>query len=132
VADRGSDLGIDALLGLLVDEPEDELSQLLVELRWLVLKHPIAIRAACRALRAEGVRFAATDEGEAWRRRLAGSELIRRGELICDVGLLGALDADECSIVPGELIDAFARASARRDLETAVARRTEVRIEEDT
>jgi hypothetical protein len=127
-----SDTGIESLLGLLLDEPEDDLAQLLTELRWLVLKHPIAARAAIRALRAEGQRYAATDEGAAWRRRLAGSELIRRGQLIWDVGTSNALEHDDDRVLPSELIDAFARASARRDLETAIARRTEPRGDDES
>jgi hypothetical protein len=127
-----SDTGIESLLGLLLDEPEDELAQLLTELRWLVLKHPIAARAAIRALRTEGQRFAATGDGAAWRRRLAGSELIRRGQLIWDVGTSNALDHDDGRVLPSELIDAFARASARRDLETAIARRTEPRGDDES
>ena len=123
---------IEALLEALFDEPDDELSRLLHELRWLALKHPIAARAACRALRAEGQRYATTVEGRAWSRRLAGSALIRRGQLIWDVGTSNALDTEEDRVLPSELIDAFARAAARRDLETAIARRTEPRIAEDS
>lgn len=127
---------IGSLLGLLLDEPEDELSRLLLELRWLALKHPIAARAACRALRAEGERYAATPEGRAWRRRLAGSELVRRGQLVWEVGTSNALDGngdggdDDVVVLPSELVDAFARAAARRDLESAIARRTEPRPEQ--
>ncbi|MEO8699592.1 MAG: hypothetical protein ABI867_06085, partial [Kofleriaceae bacterium] len=121
---------VEALLGLLLDEPDDELSRVLSELRWLAMKHPLAARSACRALRAEGQRFAATSEGRTWADRLAGSELVRRGQLIWDVGTSNALDGDDDRILPSELIDAFARASARRDLETAIARRTEPSPEE--
>jgi hypothetical protein len=125
------DSAIESLLALLVEEPEDELSWLLAELRWLVIKHPIAARAVVRALREEGRRFAATPDGQTWKLRLAGSELVRRGQLIWDVGTSGALDHDDERLLPSELIDAFARASAQRDLETAIARRTEPRPEGD-
>jgi len=118
---------VDTFLAMLVDEPEDELAHLLVELRWLVLKHPIAARAIVRALREEGRRFAATPDGKAWSVRLAGSELIRRGQLVWNVGTAGALDHDDNRMLPSELVDAFARASARRDLESAISIRTEPR-----
>lgn len=119
---------VDAMLDLLFDEPDDELSRVLYELRWLVLKHPVAARAAIRALRAEGRSFAATPEGLRWKQRLAGSELIRRGQLIWDVGTSHAFESDDVDdVLPGELVDAFARAAARRDLEEAIARRLEPR-----
>lgn len=123
---------IEAMLELLLDEPEDELAQLLTELRWLALKHTLAARAAWRALRAEGRRFAATPEGRAWCQRLAGSELIRRGQLIWEVGTANALDADDEQVLPSALIDAFTRAAARRDLDGALARRLEPRPQDDT
>lgn len=107
----------------LLEEPDDELGRLLYELRWLVLKHPIAARAAYRALLAEGRRFAETDEGRVWRERLRRSELIRRGTAVFELGTLGALDSD--SVLPTQLIDAFARAAVREDLEEALARRSE-------
>ncbi len=122
---------VESLLDLLFDEPEDELSRLLSELRWLALKHPIAARSASRALRAEGRRYAATPEGRVWARQLASSELIRRGQLIWDVGTSNALDGDDDRVLPSELIDAFARAAARCDLERAIARRTEPAPEDD-
>jgi len=106
-------------------EPEDELSRLLVELGWLTLRHPAAARSAVRALIAEGRRFAATEEGQKWRDRIAGSELVRRVQLIWDIGTWGALDSEDEHLLPSQIVDAFCRESARRDLETALARRVE-------
>jgi hypothetical protein len=114
-----------SLLDLLVDEPDDELSRLLFDLRWLVMRHPIAARAAYSALVAEGRRFAATDAGQVWRARLGSSELVRRGASILELGTLGMLDDDASGALPTQLIDAFARAASRRDLEEAMARRLE-------
>lgn len=116
---------IASLLDLLADEPGDELARLLYELRMLVLKHPIAVQAAFRALVAEGRRFGETDDGRAWRARLERSELIRRGNAVLELGTLGMLDADSDQLLPTQLIDAFARAASRRDLEEALARRLE-------
>lgn len=114
-----------SLLDLLVDEPDDELSRLLFELRWLIVRHPIAAQAAYRTLIAEGRRFGATGAGRAWRARLEHSELVRRGASILELGTLGMLDDDASGALPTQLIDAFARAASRRDLEEALARRLE-------
>lgn len=116
---------LDSMLDLLVAEPDDELSRLLFELRWLVIKHPVAAQAAFRALVAEGRSFATTAEGRAWRARLESSELVRRGAAVLELGTLGMLDGDSDRVLPTQLIDAFARAASRRDLEEALARRLE-------
>jgi hypothetical protein len=115
---------VGSMLELLLEEPGDELSRLLFELRWLVLKHPIAAQSVVRALLAEGREFGATEAGRAWRARLEHSELARRGASIFEVGTLGMLDGG-CEPLPTQLIDAFARAASRRDLEEALARRLE-------
>lgn len=115
----------EGLAELLLAEPGDELSRLLFELRWLALRHPIATRAAVRALIAEGRRFAATPGGAAWRARIETSELARRGSSLFELGTLGMLDGDPDAVLPTQLIEAFARAAGRRDLEEALARRLE-------
>ncbi len=112
---------LDALLELLAEDPTDELSAVLAALRWSVLKHPIAARAAYRALVAEGRRFATTEDGARWRRRLRGSELIRRGQAVWETGTMNLLE-DEGTMLPTQLIDAFCYATTRRDLEPALAR----------
>src|SRR5512139_272528 len=119
-----------AMLALLVDEPDDELSRLLYELRWLLFKHPIAAQAAYRALVREGRAFARTEEGRAWRARLERSELIRRGTSLFELGTMSMLDPDSDQVLPTQLIDAFARAASRRDLEEALARRLEPTVED--
>jgi hypothetical protein len=121
---------VDSLLELLAGDPTDELSALLAELRWIVLKHPLAARAAARALIAEGRRFAATEDGARWRRRLAGSELVRSGQVVWEAGTMNALD-DSDGALPTDLIDAFCYATTRRDLEPAVARALEPVERED-
>jgi len=121
---------LDGLLEALAEEPRDELSTLLVELRWLIIKHPVAARAAFRSLVAEGRRFAATDEGALWRRRLEASTLIRRGRAVWELATLNMLDEDVSRPLPTQLIDAFCHAAARADLEPALARRLEPRDED--
>lgn len=120
---------ISSMLELLVDEPADELARLLFELRWLVLKHPLAAQAAVRTLVAEGREFGATEEGRAWRARLEHSELARRGAGLFELGTLGMIDPDSDAALPTQLIDAFARAASRRDLEEAIARRLEPEVD---
>ena len=112
---------VDGLLAALADEPDDELSMLLVELRWLIMKHPIAARAAFRSLAAEGRRFAATDDGTRWRRRLEASPLIRRGAAVWEAATLNMLDEDGSRALPTQLIDAFCHAAARSDLQPVLA-----------
>ncbi len=112
---------LDGLLALLAAEPTDDLSALLAELRWLVLKHPVAARAAFRALLAEGRRFAETEDGARWKHRLHGSELVRRGQAIWEIGTMNLLD-DEGTVLPTQLIDAFCYATTRRNLEPELAR----------
>ncbi|MFN0249073.1 MAG: hypothetical protein ACKV2T_19470 [Kofleriaceae bacterium] len=121
------------MVDLLVDAPDDELSRVLYELRWLVIKYPLAAQAAYRTLLAEGQRFASTSDGAAWRARVEGSELVRRGRSIFELGTLGLLD--DSAVLPTEMIDAFARAAGRRDLEAALAQRLEpdaLALEEET
>lgn len=121
---------LDGLLDALTEEPRDELSSLLVELRWLIVKHPIAARAAFRSLVAEGRRFAATEDGARWRRRLEGSPLIRRGRAVWELATLNMLDEDAARPLPTQLIDALCHAAARTDLEPALAHRLDIADEE--
>ncbi len=125
---------VDRLAGLLTatgdhsrmsDRPEDDLDRLLIELRRLVLRHPIAAQAAYRALIAEGRRFAETADGQRWKQRLAGSALVQRGQLVWEVGTSNALGGDEPAVLPSQLIDAFCRAVAREDLEATLGARAE-------
>lgn len=62
--------------------PDDEIGSALREVQELVLRHPIAMRAAVSALVAEGRRFAETAEGAALRAQLEHSELVRRARLV--------------------------------------------------
>lgn len=98
----------------------DDLALVLHEVRWLMVRHPLAARAVYRALAAEGRRFATSAEGKAWAERLASSELVRRVQLLWEVASGNALDDASGQVLPSQLIDAFCRAAARDDLERAL------------
>ena len=116
---------LDGLLGALADDRDDELSVLLREVRWAIIKHPIAARSAFRALVLEGRRFAATEDGQAWRDRLSESELMRRGRSVWELATCNMLDDDPTRVLPTQLIDAFCHAATIEDLEPQLARRLE-------
>ncbi len=123
-----TDSGVaDSLFELLSEQPEDELSSALQNAHRLLLKHPVAARAAFRALAAEGRRFAATPEGKQWAARLAGSDLMRRGRSLWEVATLGMLEERSTQMLPTQLLDALCHAVARPDLEPALARAAEPR-----
>ena len=55
--------------------------------------------------------------------------VVRRGAGLFELGTLGMIDADSEAALPTQLIDAFARAASRRDLEEAIARRLEPEVD---
>ncbi|MFO0605822.1 MAG: hypothetical protein U0324_21745 [Polyangiales bacterium] len=108
------------------DGPDDaameEIVRLLRSLQLVLLKHPAASQAAFRALVHEGRRFASTPEGAAWKRRLAGSELVRQGQAVWEGVTLNMLEADTDRVFPSMLLDAFVAAAGLDALEQALAR----------
>jgi len=120
----------DSTLGLLdawLDEPEDELGRFLQCVRVNLLKHPVAALAAYRALSEEGRRFAQTPAGTEWRRRLAGSELIRRGRDVWEIATHNMLEEDTPRLLPSQYVDALCYAASLADLELQLARASEPR-----
>ena len=111
-----------ALPTVVLREPEDELFRLLRAGHLLLLKHPVAAQAAFRALVAEGRRFAATPEGQRWKTRLAGSELVRRGHVLWEGSALDMLEERSDSMLPSTLIDAIAGAIGSEDLSALLGR----------
>ena len=121
-------MSVSALLELLTeDEPDDLLSRALQEAHLLLLKHPIAARAAFKAVSAEGRTFAATEEGKLWQKRLAGSDLIRRGRSVWEIGTLAMLEEPGDRLLPSQFVDALSYAAALTDLEPRLARAVEAR-----
>ena len=105
------------------DAAEDhELLTLLRGLQRVVLHHPIAAQAAFSALVAEGREFAATPEGAAWARRLAGSELLRRGRRVWEAASLNLLDPDGGATLPSSYLEALLSAVDHPDVEGLLRR----------
>ena len=78
---------------------------LMRDLHVLVQRHPVAVQAICRMLVAEGRRFVETPEGRAWRKRLAGSELARRGRMLWEASALDLLDDRGEARLPTAFVD---------------------------
>jgi hypothetical protein len=87
-------------------EPDDP-GAILREVALLVRRHPVALQAACRALVAEGRRFVETPEGRSWQKRLAGSELVRRGRMLWEASSLDLLDDRGDARLPTAFVDAL-------------------------
>jgi len=119
-----SDDDLPALIALLSSEPEDELARIIWRAQVVLLKHPVAARAAFRVVAAEGRRFAETEEGAQWKERLAGSDLIRRGRSVWEVATLGMVD-ETTRVLPMQFVDMLCYAAGLADLEPALARAVE-------
>lgn len=116
-----------AILEHLVDEnADDEVGRLVTHAHAMLLKHPVASRAAFRALVAEGRRFAETDAGRVWKERLESSDLVERGRSVFEIASLGMLD-DRPAVLPTQFVDMIAYAVSVADLEPRLARAVEPR-----
>lgn len=119
-----------ALLDHLLDEgDEDDVARLVTCAHAVLLKHPIASRAAFRALVAEGRRFAETDAGRGWKERLEASDLVERARSVFEIASLGMLD-EKPDVLPTQLIDMLAYAVSVEDLEPRLARAVEPRTDD--
>ena len=90
---------------------------LLRQVQLLLLRHPVAAQAAFKALIAEGRRFAATEEGAAWREALASSDLLRQLRRVWDAVSLNMLEDNPSTIVPSVYLEALLRAAKTADLD---------------
>jgi hypothetical protein len=93
----------------------------LIEGRLALWHHPQAVRAALRALHAEGLRFALTPAGADWRRRLAGSDLARYGRMIWEIYGMNAALGEDGGLLPSAWLDALVIASKDPRLEELLA-----------
>jgi hypothetical protein len=101
---------------------EDALFAALRKAQQLLLRYPIAAQALFAAAVAEGRAYATTPEGAALRRRLVGSELVRRGRVVWEVGTLNVLEEEPSSAMPSKLMDALAKAATVPELEPMLTR----------
>jgi hypothetical protein len=79
---------------------------LIRRLQAFILKHPVAAKAAFAALVEEGLAFATTPEGRAWRKKLAGSELLHRARLVLDLPGFSLLERRTETAYPSAYLDA--------------------------
>jgi hypothetical protein len=88
---------------------------LLLQLQRAALKHPFAAQALFCALASEGEAFALTPEGQAWRDRLSGSQLLHRARAAFDLPGFSMPSRDKATTLPSNYVDAlFALAGARQ------------------
>jgi hypothetical protein len=107
---------------VIVRDREDELSSLLRQAQLLLVKYPAAAQALFRAFVTEGRRFGATPEGRRWHDELAGSELVRRGRVVWEVGTLNLLEENEETVLPSKLLDAIVYTAGVEALEPLLSR----------
>jgi hypothetical protein len=101
---------------------EDGLFAALRQAQRLIVRYPVAAQALFAAAVAEGRAYAQTPEGAALRERLKGSELIRRGRVVWEVGTLNVLEEEPTTLLPSKVMDALARAASVPDLEPMLTR----------
>lgn len=100
----------------------DQQVALLRSLQLVILKHPVAAQQMFSALVAEGERFATTAEGNRWKRKLQGSELLHRARLVWEVATLWMLEKDPPGALPSTYLDAFFQAASSPDSEVLLDR----------
>lgn len=100
----------------------DRLTALLIRIRHLFLRHPLAAQEAFGALMAEGRQFAQTPEGQRWQRRLTGSTLVRRGRRIWDVLSIRMFEDEAATVVPSSFVDALFHSVRTPELEQLLLR----------
>lgn len=104
-----------------LSDADREIVELLRAGQVLLMKYPIAARAAIRALVAEGRRFAETPEGRAWKEDLADSDLVRRGRIVWEGCSLNLLEDHQPTQLPSALLEAVLAAAASSNLEAMLS-----------
>ncbi len=111
----------DSLPRLVLTPEPGSLSRLLQEGQHLLVRYPQAARALIAAFVEEGRRFAATPEGQAWKEKLAASEIVHRGRFIWDAYSLDALLESGAERLPSAWLDLILAAVADPDLESILS-----------
>jgi hypothetical protein len=112
----GHDIGDGSTPTVVLTESDDELGDVLREAQLALLRHPTVAQALLRAFLAEGRRFAETPAGRRWKRRLAGSDLVRRGQVAWERSSLGLLEEQSATVLPSMLLDAMVSALSTGEL----------------
>ncbi len=105
---------------LVLRRETSELDGLLQTVQLVLLRHPVAAQAACRALIAEGRRFGETPEGQQWRARLAGSTLVRQGRMLWEGSALDILEDQDDVLLPSAFMDALVGAISSAEFADAL------------
>jgi hypothetical protein len=92
---------------LVLRERAEAQTEVLARAHRAMLKHPLATQAAIGTLVAEGRRFAETQEGRRWCARLAGTDLVRRGQELWEGSGLGLMEDDPDTVLPSALVDSL-------------------------
>ncbi len=111
-------LAPDALPRVVLRDPGDSIERLIRSMQTAILKHPTAAQAIFTALVAEGRRFAETEPGRHWQRRLCESALLQRTQSAFHSATLWLLEDDNPSDLPSGYLDALFMAAESTDLET--------------
>ena len=101
-------------------DPED--LQTLKRLRRAIFKYPMATQAAFAALVAEGRRYALTDEGAEWRKRLGHAKATGRARMLWETLSLGTFSDRIEEPLPGALAEALLQTLRRQHLEPLLAK----------
>ena len=111
----------DGLPCVAFDEPR-EAPQLILQLQTSALKHPFAAQALFSGLVAEGRAFIGTPEGQKWRDKLVGSDLLHRARIALDLPGFSNLSQTTQGALPTNYVDAlFNLAGARQSGDLAEA-----------
>ena len=103
-------------------DPDGDLLEVLREAQFLLLRQPVAAQAVFAAFVAEGRRFGQTAEGRDLARRLAGSDLIRKGRVVWEIASMKMLEEGAPAVLPSAYAEAFAQVTRQRPLEPLLAR----------
>lgn len=99
--DTSSDDGLPTVTLQTVDQSVDIIKQF----QAIILKHPVASKAAFAALMAEGRAYARTPEGAQLLGKIERSELLHRARMLLDLPGLSALEDDRVTALPSTLLD---------------------------
>lgn len=99
-------------------ESGDAVRRLLQAISRVVLQHPAVAQELFQLLVAEGRAFVATEEGQALRRALADSDLVRHGRALWESSSLNILEDAPGVVLPSAMVDGLVHLLGRPDFLT--------------